>query len=349
MTSNRLRFNPAVRRPEGLAQRTALRRLIKAIEVKDKFHHKMEGFFEGILENAEEGVEGYVVALAAPTAAGKSHHLKRFCARELFKPFEDEEGKIRPLISISAPSPCTLRTLGSVIFQELVGIPPKRNLREHEIWNRVSAQLRGQRTSILVIDELHHVLIGRSSEERKKIASTLKGLLVLENAPINIVVAGMPQLTEFIESHPELRRRTRHCVAEPVSGGPKGNDQIAKFIAIVEGKMPEGFTSDILTEDMPERFRKATEGYLGRTAMLIKLAAARAVENGDASLEIKHLADEFEDIFRCGPKMNPFLVHNPGDIRPIRLDTDTSRVTRLRGKMPNELESRHAHFTTATE
>ena len=298
----RSRFNPKAGRSVGNDAKIALRRKIKTIKVQEKFHHDVERHFKSIVRNAEEGIEGQVVSIAAPTATGKSHHLKRFCSQEMFEAFEDEEGTVRPLVAVSAPAPCTLRTLGTVLHEYMVGIPPKRSLRETEIWTRVAAQLRGQRTSFLVIDEMHHVLIGRSSEERVKIASTLKGLLVLDKWPINVVIAGMPHLKKFVESHHELRRRTRHCEVTPVPDGPVGNEQIAKFVSIIEGKLPDGFGFALSGDDMPERFRKATQGYLGRTAMLLKLAAVRAVEAGSNELRIKHLADEFEDIFRCSPK-----------------------------------------------
>ncbi len=68
----------------------------------------------------------------------------------------------------------------------------------------VKAQLRGRRVSILVIDEMHHVLASKGSADRDVISETLKSMLVDDDWPMQLVLAGMPNARDFVMQNPAV-------------------------------------------------------------------------------------------------------------------------------------------------
>lgn len=337
MSNNLLRFN----RSETDEISSDARRLlteIDAMHVPNGDFLTSAEFLKRLVMNAQTGLPAQAFVITGPTGSGKSHVLEIFRGQDIFKTCEDEEGTIQPLVHVVAPSPCTLKTLGAEILLTMTGEPSPVRLHEHEIWNRVRAQLKGQRTAILLLDELHHVLIGRQDQERTKISETLKNLMQIPDNPVQLVLAGVPALKEFTKKYPQLHRRCRHFTFERVLPGQAGVDQIEGFLALLETKMPEGFTANLRKDDLPERLAVAADGYLGGIATIVKAACRRAVQDEFDTVEIEDFADEFRDIHECGPEHNPFMELNIKSEKPPQPGGDTSRKTRLKGKAAKERE-----------
>lgn len=231
-------------------------------------------YFDSLIKRVHGGMEGSCLVLHGRTGAGKTHIIKQLMKRPDLQEKQTAEGLYRPLLRVTAPSPCVLRTLGMRILRQL-GYHPKKSLREHEVWDRVEANLSAQGVAILVIDEMHNVLVGRNVEERKKIAMTLKSLMVSENNPIQIVIAGLTELQDFVKRYSELHRRS-HLIELPPMDPVKDARKISAFLSGLEkniGMNTCGFTDG----DMPHRFFLASRGLLGRMAWFAQEAATIAL------------------------------------------------------------------------
>jgi Cdc6-like AAA superfamily ATPase len=328
-------------RPEGQDEIERIKGAIRDMDVCDGFSLKAADELDRLVAAAREGKSGYAIVITGESGSGKSHVVDRFCEQEIFDPFEEnpEEGFTTPLVHVQAPAPCTLITLGRAIYRKLTGEDLMEGLKEHVIWDRVRAQLKGQAVSILVIDEMHHVLIGKSQEEHRKVAETLKNILQKDDWPVHMVLAGMPTLKVFCENHPQLRRRCRFKTIKPVSNDQKGHEQIAKYMELLRSKLPPELTANFNVGDFPERIRLASEGLLGRVAMFVKLAALLAVDRRHREITVTHFADEYEVIYECGDRRNPFKASDLKALKPITMKEDASRLTRLRGRSESEAYS----------
>ncbi len=328
------------------AEDDALKRRIELAHVNEVGALVVGAALDRLALHARAGLKGKARIIYGPTGSGKTHLIERFISQPRFSSFEDAErnATIRPLVAVSAPEPCTLSALGRRLYTALTqGVLP-RNVREHDIWFRVGTQIGGQQVRIVVIDEIHHVLIGRNETEREKVAETLKGLMVGELTaidpdgerrsvafrPVCLVMSGMPQIKPFIQSHGQLRRRCAFTRIEPVLEGAPGLEQIRAFLGYLGEAMP--IAQGLDTPDMALRFRKASEGYLGFVTFLVKQAAYLAIDEGVELIDpIEHLAEVYEEVTECGAEANPFLADEPHRLAGIRL-TKLDRLTRLRGK-----------------
>src|SRR3546814_14754284 len=89
--------------------------------------------------------------------AGKSRALKRqFRNRKEFQNLHEINGD-GPLVSISAPSPCTLKQLGLSLLRGL-GYETDRDIRENIAWQMVRHQLRARSVKFVHIDEEQHAV-----------------------------------------------------------------------------------------------------------------------------------------------------------------------------------------------
>ena len=129
------------------------------------------------------------------------------------------------MVFIKAPSPCTLKTLGLALYVALTDLELSATLKEHDIWRRVRHQMHAQLVSVVMVDEFHHALRGRTGDERRALVETLKNLVLpdpndplrppgAEMRPISLVLSGMPWLRRVLKEDFQLLRR---CIFMPIS------------------------------------------------------------------------------------------------------------------------------------
>lgn len=96
--------------------------------------------------------EGDFIALIAPSFTGKSQCISMVENHPMLQDHFQGEFLVKPMISISAPSPCTLRTLGHELLNALgwVGRYPST---QHMVWHHVRHLLIAYGVMIVVIDE----------------------------------------------------------------------------------------------------------------------------------------------------------------------------------------------------
>lgn len=319
--------------PRREARRQRLQ-AIRAIDVSTGKFVAAKQCFDGLIDRADAGIEGQALVMFGRSGAGKSHMISQLMKHPDLQPGENEEGDYQPLLKIVAPSPCTLRTLGLRILRRLMNQPPAKSLREHEVWERVVANLQAQRVAVLVIDEMHNVLVKRNVEELSKIAMTLKSLMVADEDPIQLVIAGLPKTKDFFDSYSELHRRS-HFIELRKLRDVKDSVKLVKFLEGLErglGQADGAFSKG----DMPERFQAAADGLVGRMAYFAQEAATMAVSLNQGSISRQLLAEAYRRPYGVAPSANPFLIGDPGRLPKSRdeelMDKAFEEMTLLKGK-----------------
>jgi hypothetical protein len=345
-------INPAPRRHRFVttdgssAERRARKQVVKAIHIKDEVFRRAERRFDLVLKSLEDDVESKALVVRAPSGAGKTHLLGHLATDPRLVSFQDEFGDVRPLVRVSAPSPCTLKTLGIVIHRALTGIELSARLPAHDIWVRVRTNMYNMRVSVVMIDELHHVFANKNKHEQEDVISTLKALLLAEDDedtigklpatvvahPLGLVLSGMPTLTDVIRLDLQLQRRCIVHEFKPLILDKVGEPKFKGFLQRYAKGLGFPNVPDFTSADMLLRLHKASGGYRGRAAFFIKEAAYRAIDYGHSTVDrALHLAEVFEDIFETGDERNPFLVADVNKLGPVK-ELDDAMLTRLRGK-----------------
>lgn len=329
--------------PKKLAKRAKLQ-AIRAIDVSTGRFKLAKQYFEGLIDRVDGGIEGACMVVYGHSGAGKTHILNQLLKAPELKTEMTAEGLYRPLLMIIAPSPCTLRTLGMRILHEL-GYRPRKSLREHEVWDRVQANLAAQGVAILVIDEMHNVLAGRGNVERDKIAMTLKSLLVSTTNPMQIVLSGLPAVQKFVDRYVEVQRRSHFIEMSPLRA-VADNKKLEGFLAGIEGQIgikTFGFTKP----DGPQRFMLASNGLIGRIAYFIQEAATLAISLGFDKLEREHLGEVYKRAYRVRADHNPFLMANLRDFKPPKTEDEFAKddETFLRGAKKCKERDDHSAFS----
>ena len=324
---------------------------IRDIHIKDEVFRDADETFQRLINSCEDGREPFALVIASPSGAGKTHILNHLATDKRLVAFRDEFGVARPLIRMSAPSPCTMKTLGIQLLRMLTGQTINTKYNAHEIWTRVRTNLYNQNTSIIMIDEMNHVFETVDEKTRQIVISTLKALLVGEVEmddglideigalppsvvphPIGLVLSGMPSVRDVIDIDLQLKRRCRFKTLRPLTLSKAGEAKFGAFVAKVGSKLGFEPAPDLGRHDMMLRLHKASGGYRGRAAFLIKEAAFLAIDSGARTVtQEDHFARVFEEIYEVGDLRNPFLVPVITKLAPIP-EIEREPKSRLRGK-----------------
>lgn len=325
----------------------AIRR-IEEIHVTDDVYMRIRGRFDRHLDTVAAGAkEARAFVIAAESGAGKTHTISNLIAARRFDPTSEVSGERRPVITVTAPAPCTSKTLGLEIYENMTGsVLPTRTL-EHEIWRLVRGTARILGVEVLVIDEMHHLFDAKNDKDIAAVLATLKRLLVGEiddrrrpvaTRPITLVLAGMPTLKSVLARDLQVQRR---CIVETISAD--GNDEASrraqtKFLSLVEKRLSEilGKQQSLSGADVTMRIVAASASYRGRMCVLLKEAAKMAVMDGSREIDVrKHLAVVFREIWFVDDVNNPFLMSDVGRfVFPKSFTRDIP--TKLRGKKKEE-------------
>jgi hypothetical protein len=120
------------------------------------------------------------------------------------------------LLTIGAPSPCTLGQLAMSILDAL-GYGTQRVLKENQAWRRARFHLEANGILFLHIDDCQHVTHTLADHEKQKFSDTLKNLMIDRRWPVQIVVSGIPDLVHFLQTDRQVRRRLRYVNLKNVS------------------------------------------------------------------------------------------------------------------------------------
>lgn len=216
-----------------------------------------------------------------------------------------------PLMSITAPSPCTLLQLGHATLQHS-GYPISRDSKEHMVWSMVRERLRTLNIKVIHFDEMQHVTQNANSLEIVKIANTLKDLLINPTWPVGLIISGMPRIQNFFQSDPQLLRR---CHFLPFRSMTLDADADALDYIIRRYAQDAGLSVSFTASDhLIPRLIHAARRQFGEALNYAIAAVMVALRHGRQTLAIDDFATVFAKRTGNGPLANAFLIQNWNDL-----------------------------------
>jgi hypothetical protein len=249
---------------------------------------------------------GMALLLTAPSGAGKSRTTQNYFKDNRAFPNYGIANQWCPLITVNAPAPCTLLQLAMCILIAL-GYESAREMRENAAWLRVRIQLQEQRILFLFIDDFQHVLHQINEFEIQKVRDTLKNLMTSLEWPIQIILAGMPELIPFAKADPQLRRRLKFMKLEPVS--PADDFEFIES-AITAYTAKAGLKLGVdKSKHLVGRLCHAATYMMGITLEILTEAIETAVERGSKTLTLDDFANAYAARNLQPNDQNPFVSH----------------------------------------
>jgi len=252
--------------------------------------------------NRKPGI-GFVVV--SESGAGKTTTLERiFGEYPAFQGF-GVVGSACPILRIEAPSPCTLKQLAMMILEEL-GYDIERDLRENLAWKRARKMLKLHGIFFLWIDEVANVLHQASDHEIRKVADTLRGLMLSRRWPVQIILSGVPELEGLLAVDRQLRRRLTYITFPCVSAQ---NDADLVEQAIHNYAKAAKLNVNIAADDMLiGRLCHAAVHQFGLVMEIIVDAIEACLLDGNDTLLIDDFAHAYSGRTLQPIDQNPFVV-----------------------------------------
>jgi len=250
--------------------------------------------------------EGRALTVIGESGAGKSRSLDRlFLKRAEFAGYGNQNADCM-LISVTAPSPCTLRLLGMSVLAAL-GYETTRELKENVVWDLVHHQLELRGVRFLHIDELQHVLQSRNQLEIAKVQDTLKGLMQHRPWPIWLILSGRPGIATVLSGDEQVWRRTRHVVFEDLTL-ERDAGLMRRLVAVFAVEKAGLEIGNLATDELIARLLHASIFRFGIAIELIQDAVSHALLHGSDALGVAHFAAALAARTGCPPDRNIFLV-----------------------------------------
>ncbi|MBL0405302.1 ATP-binding protein [Microvirga aerilata] len=278
---------------------------------------ELDGLIDSFLlaqEAAEDGSsrqvgrlrEGRALTVTGQSGAGKTRTLERhFLKREEFAGYGDPNADCI-LVSVSTPSPCTLRLLGMEVLAAL-GYETTRRLEENVVWDMVQHQMALRGVRFLHIDELQHVLQTRNPVEIGKVQDTLKRLMQNKSWPVWLILSGLPEIGRFFADDEQVWRRTRHVVFNDLTL-ERDAALVRRLISSYGQEKASLSVNDVVSDAFVARLLHAALGRFGIVIEFIQDAIRKALLEESASLGVDHFADAYSARTGCLPEANVFTA-----------------------------------------
>mgnify|MGYP001045739643 CR=1 FL=1 len=267
--------------------------------------------------------EGRALTVLGNPGAGKTRALERlFLTRQEFAGFGNRDSDCL-LVSVSTPSPCTLRLLGEKILGAL-GYDVARPLRENVVWQlvRTHLQLRGVR--FLHIDEVNHVLQSNNSVEITKVRDTLKDLMQNRDWPVWLILSGTREVASLLTNDDRLDdgdtqvwRRSKHVVFGELTL-QRDAPIVRSVIKFYGGKKAQLDVNTLLFDEFCARLLHASLNEFGIVVEFVQDAIKNALDGQSSSLAIDHFAEAYRYRTGCEPGLNVFTAKEWTTIDPRR-------------------------------
>lgn len=285
-----------------------------------QLHQELDDMFDDFLQtidaaagaNATSGhlgrqSEGYVLLGVGQSGTRKTSTFRRaIFKREEFAGYSDTPHEnMSPLVSIIAPSPCTLKQLG-ISIATAMGYTPRPSIEENEVWTLVRQNLAVRGVRFIHIDEMQHVIQNKNVAEIPKIQNTLKRLLQTPEWPVWLMLTGLPEIGKIFEADVQVWRRARFVKFGQLEFSRDADlcRSMMRFFAAEKAGLDP---SAVLTDEVIHRLIHGSPYRLGIAIDFTIDAIQEALRAGSPLLTISHFALAFS---RTGANddNNVFLV-----------------------------------------
>lgn len=210
------------------------------------------------------------------------------------------------LISVKAPSPCTLRVLGVTIARAM-GLPTNDSMKENAVWDDIMDNLPKRGIRVIHIDEFQHVLENRNKLDIAKIRNTLKRVLQTPGHPVWMLVTGMPECGPVLEGDTQTWRRTSHVFFQELNFGAHAG-KCRAMIEFFAGEKAGLACKSFSTDENIHRLMHASLFRLGIAIDIVVKSIRVALQADDTELKLEHFAKAYKAFAGCADAENPFAV-----------------------------------------
>jgi len=227
------------------------------------------------------------ILLVGDSNNGKTAILSKF--KKQFIAYIDEDTKkvINPVVMIQAPpEPDEKRFYNAIL--EVLFAPYKTSEKVEVKYMRVKKLLVELEVKILIIDEIHHVLAGAPSKQRKFL-NVIKHLS--NDLQIPIVCSGTKLAFNVIQTDQQLANRFEPRVLKRWA-----NDiEFKRLLLSFERILPLKKESNLIENSMTSKILNLSDGLIGEVAKILELSAILAIESGEEKIT-KAIVDKIDYI-----------------------------------------------------
>lgn len=258
--------------------------------------------------------EGYAVAVLGPSGAGKSTLVnRRLDAMKQFAPMDDGYGnEVQFCLRVQTPSSCTAKALGTAILKA-TGYPLERTPSEDDIWNIIRKRLRLKMHKVIFLDEFQHVLKGPKAKGGAHLTNTVKLLMQDPEWPVWLIVAGVPDVMQFVERDEwfQMERRVRPIEIDNLENAEGDIENMRAIVEAMVGpcRMELAFPT---TDDFLRRLMHGGLWRFGMAVQLVKMSIEVALwdDNAAGELKLDHFVKGYKRLSNCGRDSNVFTAEN---------------------------------------
>jgi hypothetical protein len=249
-----------------------------------------------VRRNMREEAEPTCVTIVGTPGVGKSELLKKYHRNSL--PIEDvEDGCIvrsTPVLYLSLRESLTVTDVADLAMVELMGARAPQGPRVRK--TLFVEQLKLRRVELFIIDEAQHVLERGAEKTRSTTRDWIKSLCKATNIPV--VLAGMPWIDPIVDEDEQLAQLTpyrfelsrfKYATAAEQRG-------FSKFLNELDACLPFDELSLLGEPDRARRLHLATGGILRPLCQILRVAAARAIDERARCIRDQDLAYAFDEV-----------------------------------------------------
>ena len=186
-----------------------------------------------------------------------------------------------PVLMVQAPpEPDERRFYNSILEKLLAPYKTSEKLDVRQL--RVKNLLQKLNLKILIIDEIHYVLAGAPTKQRK----FLNVLKFLSNElNICLVCVGTKDAFNAIQTDPQIANRFQPRILKRW----KFDVEFKRLLLSFESKLPLKNESLLIEDGISRKILAMSEGLIGEVSTIIELSAIMAIDNGEERITNKIL------------------------------------------------------------
>lgn len=210
---------------------------------------------------------------------GKTILVDRFQKQHQAIISEQDDKVIAPVLIIEAPSEPDEKRLYQRILQKAF-VPFRSNHKAETLYSQVYHVLKSLEVKVLVIDEIHHVLSGKTNN-RQVFLNTLKTLS--NQLMISIIAVGTKDAFHVFQSDPQMASRFEPL---PLQRWQMDKEYL-RLLVTYERLLPLKEKSNLSERVLASKILSLTDGTIGAITGVIKRAALKAIEDGQEQITLE--------------------------------------------------------------
>lgn len=269
----------------------------QTIAALERFHFPVKGGLPA---------RGTISAVIGDSRTGKTFATKKYASR--FSTSVGETGVIRPVVYVDMPPEGGGGLRGILeAFATSLGLQVTLRMTNPMLAALVMKALAAQAVELVLLDEFDQVF----RENDKRLLGAGRGLLrkIVDLNTLSVVCIGLPNAYDLIKADSQLVGRGGLPFEQLRAYGGQGTDEWLTFRKVCDAfdrGLPFSTEAGLANTDFAARLHWTTKGNIGHLKFYIEAAAAEALNDGAAKLELAHFASAYDARKPINQTFNPF-------------------------------------------